>query len=166
MKISLFIRKWYIRRVVVTKNTIAVAHVGDDSIIDNIPISEIEQVDDLSTVEDSKDLEKKTLSSAYQMLYAASLRIKTKARGQKGGRSFYLRAQDPLVCAQLVAQLNRSAKSAARTDIRRTPFQQSRDNVRKLYESTAWQTAAALLYITVWFDSAAQLLCIESMHSF
>ena len=135
-------RSWHPRRVVLTIDLIAFAQVGDDIMIDQIPLEQVESVKSMDSFDD-QDIDKAKFLNA--------LMITTSPDGHNSGRTYYLQARSDLLCAQLVSQLSTTAKSARKREEAKTAFKKSQLQVRRAYESSAFQLLSAALIILVIF---------------
>ena len=126
------------------------ARVGETSVLDCSPLTEIASVQHLGNAPTDRDsTHEHSIKSAYSLLYTDTLQLSTKQDGPHGGRVHRLQARDHASCAQLAAQLQALALAASPPQARRSPFQQSRHYVRRLYESFACQAIVALMAVTV-----------------
>ena len=76
--------KWIQRRVVITKSVLAFALVGDDKMIDLIPLAEVESCKPYEIDEHLRESR-----GSEEHLHSAALQIETMQDGYNSGRSDY-----------------------------------------------------------------------------
>ena len=112
-------RVWVQRRVVLTKDVISFAFVGEDSQIDHIPLAEIEFVKEMKEAFDAHgDADQKEGAHNDQH----KLQIATLPTGYNSGRVYYLATRDRDMFSQLLPKLARLAKAARKRSEARTLF--------------------------------------------
>ncbi len=131
------------RRVVITKEEISFAFVGEEAQIDHIPFAEITYVKEMTDAagDDHKDDESRRFSHAMQ--------IATRDDGFNSGRIYYLSTESKEALDELIADLSKKAKTARVQAEARTNFQKFQLRIRKRYESRKFQGVMALLIIAV-----------------
>jgi hypothetical protein len=134
------------RRVVVTKEEISFAFVGEEAQIDHIPFAEILYIKEMTDAasDDHYDEESKKFSHAMQ--------IATRDDGYNSGRIYYLSTESKEALDNLISDLAKKAKSARIQAEARTSFQKFQLGVRERYESRKFQGFMALLIIAVGFS--------------
>jgi hypothetical protein len=129
--------------VVVTKEEISFAFVGEEAQIDHIPFAEInyikEMVDAAGADYDDED----------SMKFAHVMQIATRDDGYNSGRMYYLSARSRDELAELIPDLAKKAKICRVQAEARTGFQKFQLRVRKRYESRRFQGFMALLIVLV-----------------
>ena len=131
------------RRVVITKEEISFAFVGEEARIDHIPFAEILYIKEMTDAagDDHNDDESKKFSHAMQ--------IATRDDGFNSGRIYYLSTESKEALDELISDLEQKAKIARIQAEARTKFQKIQFKVRKRYESRKFQGFMALLIIAV-----------------
>ncbi len=136
-------RVWQMRRVVITKEEISFAFVGEEAQIDHIPFAEIlyikEMVDAVSNDQTDED----------NMKYSHVMQIATRDDGYNSGRIYYLSTESKEALADLISDLAKKAKICRIQAEARTGFQRFQLRVRKRYESRKFQGFMALLIVMV-----------------
>ena len=131
------------RRVVITKEEISFAFVGEEARIDHIPFAEILYIKEMTDAagDDHNDDESKKFSHAMQ--------IATRDDGFNSGRIYYLSTESKEALDELISDLVQKAKIARIQAEASTKFQKIQFRVRKRYESRKFQGFMALLIIAV-----------------
>jgi hypothetical protein len=131
---------WQKRRFVVTKEYIAFAHVGEERILDKIPLIEIEGAEETSRYKGTQ----------IDAQFSNVVILSTEAAGYNGGRTYHIQADSKEDCAQLAAQLSSLAKSAARNAVVASAHLGNlRHSSRRLFEAPYFQGFFALLTLAV-----------------
>ena len=130
---------WQKGRVVVTREMMAFLNPGDDEIIDRILLYEIESIQDMAKFNVGVD----AASFAFAII------ITTLQKGRNNGRTYYLQAESREDCAQLVSQLSRLSKAAAKRAETSHLFAKIRVASRTAYHSPYFQEGTALLILAV-----------------
>ena len=136
------IREWQQRRVVVTKEIISFAFVGEDTQIDYIPLSEVEFVKEMKSAESQQD-EDQEEEDRYK------LQIATLPTGYNSGRAYYLATEKREQCMELVPRLSKLVKAAQTRAEAKTFFGMVQLKVRQRYESSYFQSLMALMIMAV-----------------
>ncbi len=138
-------RKWQKRRVVITKDSILFAFVGEEAQIDRIPFAEVmyikEMAEAATEVCDNEDEDNKKFSHALQ--------IATRDDGYNSGRIYYLSTESEVALQELIHDLSKKAKTARAQAEARTGFRKFQRRVRKRYNSAQFQGLMALLIAAV-----------------
>jgi translation elongation factor EF-1alpha len=136
--------KWQLKRIIVTKNEIAVGRASDESetLLDTIPFVDIESIRDMLG-DDNANLEKK--NGTFQN----SLIITTVPGGHNSGRTYYLQASSPELHAKVAQHLISNRKEARKRAEFNTRFAKSQYWLRKIFNSRVFQNLSALLIILV-----------------
>jgi hypothetical protein len=136
-------RKWFMRRVVVTKDIIAFAFVGEEAQIDHIPFAEVLHVKEMAeAATEDYDTEDNTK-------FRNVMQIATKNDGFNSGRIYYLSTESQDTLQGLIADLTKKTKKARSQVEARTGFQKLQRRVRKRYDSAHFQGLMALLIAAV-----------------
>ena len=135
---------WQPKRIIVTKDLIAVGRAIDESetLLDAIPFVDIDSIRDMLG-DDNANLEKKN------GMVLNSLIITTVPGGHNSGRTYYVQASSPELHAKVSKLLIRNQKEARKRAEFNTRFAKSQYMVRKLYNSRIFQNLSALLIILV-----------------
>ncbi len=135
-------REWQQRRVIITKDIISFAFVGDDNQIDYIPLADIEFVKEMKDIANASagDPEGKT---DHEDRYR--LQIATVLTGHNSGRAYQLSTKSKSSLQSLLDRLNKNAKAARKRASNKTLFRMLQQKVRKRYESQITQGIMALL---------------------
>jgi hypothetical protein len=136
-------RMWQNRRVVITKDDIIFAFVGEEAQIDRIPFAEVLYIKEMAeaATEDFDKEENKIFSHAMQ--------IATRDDGYNSGRIYYLSADSQESLHELIEYLTKKAKAARAQVEARTVFRKFQLRVRKRYDSPQFQGLMALLITAV-----------------
>ncbi len=143
---NLCFRHWQSRRVVITKEVIAFAYENDSTMLDYIPLSEIIGIENLQqgNQKSSSVLFEKAVSVVN------ALQIQTMPEGYNSGRKYLLQTETENDRDQLVQNLKRLVKRASKEVI--SSFKRRQMYVRRIYNSNAVQSIAALLIFLVRAD--------------
>ena len=131
-------RIWQKVRVFITLESIVFADIGGESVIDQVPLHDVELVKDMSTVRASVDGK-----------FQNAVIVKTVAHGHNGGRTYYLQAENGEECSHLVKMLEKLASEALLKVKAKTQFTRARLKARDIFSSPQFQMASAFLILTV-----------------
>ncbi len=129
--------------MVITREVIAFAYIGDSNMLDYIPLSEIIGIDNLQQVNLNSSLE--LLEKSVSILNA--LQIQTTPEGHNSGRKYLLQTDAETERDQLVQDIKRRVKNASKELISASKRRQM--YVKRIYNSNAVQSIAALLILLV-----------------
>ncbi len=147
-----YLRHWQPRRVVITREVIAFAYIGDSNMLDYIPLSEIISVENLQ--QENQKASSAIFEKSVSVLNA--LQIQTTPEGHNSGRKYLFQTETETERDQLVQDLKRRVKSASQELI--STFKRRQINLKRIYNSNAVQSIAALLIFLV----RAVLHCFHS----
>jgi hypothetical protein len=134
---------WQTRRVIITKQKITFAFVGEESQIDYIPFAEIISIKEMSDATgDVSDDER----------FSHAMQIATRDDGHNSGRIYYLSTHSSEALKELMSDLSRKAEVARVHAEARTTFRKFQLQIRTRYESRMFQGLMALLIIAVCAD--------------
>ncbi len=135
---------WQKKRVIVTKDKIAIGRPNADSetLLDEIPFA------DVSTVRDMLGTEGQGLDKDNGHLMNAFM-ITTVPGGHNSGRTYYFQASSSDSYLQLTRHLLSNAKAARERAEFNTRFTKSQYNMRKIFNSGIFQSFSALLIVMV-----------------
>jgi hypothetical protein len=171
-------RLWQARRVVVTKDVISFALIGDDNEIDFVPLADVGSVEEMHGMDDLesnqvprrlRDL--KLMQSSMNavnfsgsgildgnaepraentsQLFVNAFQIATIPNGYNSGRSYYLQAESSDLEHQVMTQLRTLATIARKKAEARSSFRKSQDRARAIYTAKPFQIGASLLIVAV-----------------
>ena len=124
--------------MVVTKDLIAFAFVGEEAQIDHIPFAEVTYVKEMTEApSDDYDPEDRHFSHAMQ--------IGTREDGYNSGRIYYISTDSQEALDDLIQLMDRLAKVARARAEARNWFRKLQMAVRKKYNSSAFQSLMAVL---------------------
>ena len=130
------------RRVVVTKDLIAFAFVGEDAQIDHIPFAEVSYVKEMTGApSDECDPEDRRFSHAMQ--------IGTHENGYNSGRIYYLSTDSQETLNELIQFMSKHASKAHARAEARNLFRKLQIKVREKYNSRVFQSCMAFLIAAV-----------------
>jgi hypothetical protein len=160
--IAVFARRaWQLRRFVYTADSIAFAHIGHDEVLDRIPLHEVIAVERAALpATQSAVTGLVALESAID--FSRSLQIRTIPDGYNSGRKYFLQAGDDSVCVNLVSTLQSLVRSAVFRS--KSPGQRRQELVRRIYNSNAFQSIAAVLIILVRMTFGLFCCFVELSH--
>lgn len=128
------------RRVVITKQKISFAFVGEEAQIDHIPFAEIVYIKEMTDATgDGFDDEK----------FSHAMQIATRDDGYNSGRMYYVSTDSSEALQDLMSDLAKKAEVARVHAEAHTTFRKFQLEVRKRYESRKFQGFMALLIIAV-----------------
>jgi hypothetical protein len=143
---SMNTRKWQPRRVIITKEVISFAFVGQETELDYIPLDEVEFIKEMKDiVVDSKAVH--IIESEGKETFA--LQIATVKDGHNSGRPYYLQVLDRQSLTEIMQLLIRNSKAARKLAQAHTTFRRFQYAVRKAYDSQAFQIFVAILISAV-----------------
>ena len=128
----------------VTKENIAFYNPGDDVIVDQILLNEVELIQDMSKYNVGVDAAS----------FASAIVITTSQHGHNAGRTYYLQAESREDCTLLVARLTRLSRAAARREKATSLVGKIRIASRIVYESPYFQGSTALMILVVRYFNA------------
>ena len=119
--------------------------------VDTIPLHEILQIEEMleapETKEENKDLERELKKKG---LKHQTIQLKTISNGFNNGKVYYIKAVNVDESSRIIiSNLTRAAEAARRRVERKSRFQKSKEAVRKVHSSFAFQSLIALLIIMV-----------------
>ena len=153
-----------------SKDIVYFAPIGDDTVIDMIPIVEIlavkdDEEDDAlkytgelrkeknSTLPDqSSFLRKKTYridKNEGAQKTANSLSIFTHPEGYNSGRKYFLQASSPDIRNEMVKELNHLSKVARKAAERKSKFQKSQAKVKRIFLSNPFHILMSVTILVV-----------------
>ena len=138
LHVNRFISVWQKRRVVITKEQIIFAYVGQDKQIDHIPLAEVLFVKEM----DSNELDQNEKHHHV-------IQIATKEDGHNSGRIYYLSCGSKELSTKLISSLNAMAETARIQVEARTIFKKLQLRVKRMYRSSQFQGLMSLLICAV-----------------
>ena len=143
-------RHWQSRRVAYTNEVIAFAKVGQEMLLDAIPLVEVISIETMQTLE-HKDTEKSLSENTFEVVVDISyaFQIRTKKDGYNAGRKYYLQANSDQELADVLSELRSLTKSAVERAEANSKWTQMQERVRLFYNSSLFQAFAAFLIIAV-----------------
>jgi hypothetical protein len=139
-------RAWQRRRFVYTRDSISFAHIGDDKVLDKIPLNEVVAVERVLSSA-NRALAPSLLALENAVDFSRSFQIRTIPNGYNAGRKYFLQAERDEICSDLVSTLHNFVRSAVLRS--KSPGQRRQDLVRRIYNSNTIQSLAAVLIILV-----------------
>ena len=134
-------RKWQARRVVITRTKICFAFVGEESLIDHIPLSDADYIMEMK--DDAGDEEENDTRQRHR------IQIATLTSGYNSGRTYYLAAYSKELAHRLIDKLRKYAKVERKRAEASSLFRKWQLKVRKRYESGYVQGAMAMMIAAV-----------------
>ncbi len=123
--------EWQNRRVVVSKDVISFALVDDDTIVDEIPLAQVDTIQDMLDISHPEASDVLSLQDMEKSRrFHHSFQIATIAGGHNSGRSYCLQAASAEQCRTLVRDLRVLAVIARDKAEAKTRFEKSQDRVR------------------------------------
>jgi hypothetical protein len=116
-----------------------VAQLNEDTVIDQIPLAEVQLVREMDNM-GGEDAEAKRTND---------LMIETHPDGFNSGRTYYLQADSRASCQDIVRTLSRYCTAAHERAHARSIFAQAQRQVEKVYRSAFFQGFFAVLIIAV-----------------
>jgi hypothetical protein len=143
-------RNWISRRVAYTNEVIAFAKVGEQTLLDAIPLAEVTSIEPMLNSEQNST-EKSTSESTFEVAVENSnaMQIRTIKNGHNAGRKYYLQASSAQELDDLVSELRLLTKSATERAEASSKWNKLQERVRLVYNSSWFQGVAALLIIAV-----------------
>ena len=138
-------RSWQKRRVVVTKEAIVFAFVGQDREIDRIPLNEIDFIKEFSTFDSSTEQQ----TSFRSRHHSKTLQIATGPDGFNSGRTYYLRTASQEHFEELLQFWTTLVHRAKSDADKRNHLQRLQKGLFWIYHSPPYQTAMALFIAAV-----------------
>jgi hypothetical protein len=129
---------------------IAFAKVGQEMLLDAIPLVDVISIETMQTLE-HKDTEKSLSENTFEVAVDISnaFQIRTKKDGYNAGRKYYLQASSDQELADLLSELRSLTKSAAERAEANSKWTKMQERARFFYNSSMFQAFAAFLIIAV-----------------
>ncbi len=143
--LNFLFRVWQKKRVVVTKEMIAIGQVNDDSetLLDEIPFVDVDSVHDMVGLDEELETNNSNSSNLHAFM------VTTVPDGHNSGRTYYFQTSSADSFSELTRHLLLNAKEARKRASYNTRFAKSQYNMRKLYNSWIFQHFSALLIVMV-----------------
>jgi hypothetical protein len=143
-------RQWQARRVAYTDEVIAFAKVGEETLLDAIPLVEVISIETMQTSE-HKDTEKSLSENTFEVAVDISnaIQIRTKKDGYNAGRKYCLKVSSDQELADLLSELRSLTKSAAERAEANSKWTKMQEKARFFYNSSMFQAFATFLIIAV-----------------
>ena len=125
-----------------TEDIISFAQEDGDTMIDCIPLKEVESIQDMSKFKSSVD--KAKFSNAFM--------ITTSSEGSNEGRIYYLQAATEEECASLTSTLSEMAARAYKKAQTESRFRKIQFASKQIYISKHFQLSIAFLILAVSFS--------------
>jgi hypothetical protein len=160
---------WQNRRAVLTKGGLFFSLVGEEEILDQIPLHEIsgasvmtdnenteqEQMEAATVVgyidqplpDKAPTLKKSSTISTYRFLHA--FQIDTLEDGYNSGRSYHIRAESKERCDSIMATIRASATRARKAAMKASRFQKSQQMVLNFHKNVVFQSIITILILLV-----------------
>ena len=132
--------------MIITKDIVSFAFVGEDQQIDHIPLSEIDFVIEMKDQENQAGLEA-TAAQADQY----KVQIATVEDGYNSGRVYRFAMRDREELEKMIERLKKFAKAAKKRAEARNLFRKIQLRVRKRYEAGPVQALMALMIMAVLY---------------
>jgi hypothetical protein len=136
-------RHWQSRRVVITRDVIAFAYVGDYNMVDYIPLCDITSIENI----DHRHFNSSKRLFEQDVHIEHALTIQTTPSGYNSGRKYIVQAASEDERNQLVVDIKRLVQLASSKAI--SGFKRRQSFVRNLYNSNVVQSIASLLIALV-----------------
>ena len=133
---------WQHRRVVITKDCISFAFVGNDEEVDRVPLS---GVDFVKVFDENISVENHEIQSQNHFC----LQVATNPLGYNSGRSYMLRSVSSSSRDEVLVLLSKLSKDAKKRAKAKTGFQKLQLKTKKYYEKDFVQGFIALIIMTV-----------------
>ena len=133
---------WQHRRVVITKDCISFAFVGNDEEVDRVPLS---GVDFVKVFDENISVENHEIQSQNHFC----LQVATNSLGYNSGRSYMLRSVSSSSRDEVLVLLSKLSKDAKKRAKAKTGFQKLQLKTKKYYEKDFVQGFIALIIMTV-----------------
>jgi hypothetical protein len=145
MNFHLVFRVWQKKRLIVTKDIIAIGQVNDDSetLLDEIPFVDVVSVHDMVGLDEELDTKDLNSSNLHAFL------VTTVPDGHNSGRTYYFQTSSADSFSELTRHLLFNAKAARKRADYNTRFTKSQYAMKKLFNSWIFQYFSALLIIMV-----------------
>jgi hypothetical protein len=143
-------RNWQSRRVAFTNEVIAIARVGEQTLLDAIPLAEVTNIETMQNLEhrdNEKSLSENTFEVAVDNSHA--FQIRTTKEGYNAGRKYYLQASSDHEMEEVVRELQSLSRIAIERAEAISKWTKLRERVRLFYHSSRFQALATFLIIAV-----------------
>jgi hypothetical protein len=143
-------RHWQSRRVAYTNEVIAFAKVGEEILLDAIPLVEVTSIETMQSLE-HKDTEKSLSENTFEVAVDISnaIQIRTKKDGYNAGRKYFLQASSDEELNEVLGELRSLSASATERAEANSKWAKMQERVRLFYNSSVFQALAAFLIIAV-----------------
>jgi hypothetical protein len=160
-------RNWISRRVAYTNEVIAFAKVGEETLLDAIPLAEVTSIEPMQSAE-QKETEKSTseVENAFEVAVDNSngIQIRTRKDGHNAGRKYYLQASSEGEFDVILKDLRSLTKIAVERAEASSKWSKLQERVRVVYESSWFQGIAAFLIISVRANTIFQIFALLSQY--
>ena len=152
-------RNWISRRVAYTNEVIAFAKLGEQTLLDAIPLAEVASIEPMKSAE-QKETEKSQSENAFEVAVDNSnaIQIRTKRDGHNAGRKYFLQASSAEELIDILSELRVLSKSAIERAEANSKWEKLQERVALIYNSSWFQGIAAFLIIAVRPDFAFHIL--------
>ena len=128
--------------MLITKDVISFAFVGDDNELDYVPLEEVDFIKEMENIVVESRPDHLVESEAKEPL---ALQIATIAEGYNSGRPYYIQLENNQSLQILKNLLLKNSKAARKRAEARTTFRRIQYAVRKVYDSQPFQIFVASL---------------------
>jgi len=146
--------------VVITKEIVSFAFIGDDQQIDHIPLSEIDFVVDMKDHEIQAGLEATAVQGADDQY---KLQIATKKDGYNSGRVYRFATSDRKEFEAIIAELKKLAEAARKRAEAHNLFRKIQFAVREQYEASHVQALMALMIMANFGATITEVQFVDSL---
>jgi hypothetical protein len=144
---------WQKRRMVIGHDMIYFTFLGDDAIVDCIPLAEILVVKKMGS-DSSADQPQHTKSILGDQhlssnIFIRALRIETSPEGYNSGRTYHIQVSSDSEFSRLATSLVAYMQDAKKRFEAKTGLEKSQANVRRVFHSRVFQCTAAFFILLV-----------------
>jgi hypothetical protein len=162
MQVVSFFRTWQSRRVIYSKETLFFSPIGDDVVVDVVPIVEIVEINKVIENENrnlnggsqtdlivEKKIHKDSQNSKVATLSQCRFQIITDPDGYNSGRKYVLQASSDEVCTATIKELTTLAKIEKKKAERRSKFQRTQAKVKRIFLSNGFHILMSTMILVV-----------------
>ena len=132
-------RTWCIRNIAWSHDLAQFCREKDGPVVDAIPLSEVELVQEMN--DDSLSLQSESKGHAENVKNYSTFQIKTVPDGYNSGRTYYLRTMPDPAPSRIIQKLREGTNAARKRAVVMSRFKQAQKFVRQFHDSTFFQVS-------------------------
>jgi hypothetical protein len=129
-----------------TKDVIAFSRVGEDVLLDAVPLAEVIGIDPLQTA-DTSDESINNFETSVD--FSNAFQIRTKKNGFNAGRKYIVQSNSDSMMNELITEMSEIIRVISEKLATKTKWGKVQKRVRRIYDSSLFQGSAAFLIVAV-----------------